>query len=264
MHKNLITIVGYTVQTHAIVSLVAVILAAGLAYGMTKHTQYYKHMNDFLLYALIAGVVGARIWHVFVFQWPFYAAHPLQIFAVWAGGISILGSIAFGVLALWIYSRVHQLKFFDFADYMAPPMMLGMGLGRFAALWAGDVFGTPTGGDFGIVFPKGTDAYHYFQSQPLWPAAMWETQGDFMIFSFLMILFFLAKKKLTNGWIFLIYVFLYSALRFSLGFIRGDSPRYWLGLNGGQWSTLAFMFIALIMMVYLLIRYGLTKQEKAQ
>ncbi|MFC7392206.1 prolipoprotein diacylglyceryl transferase [Scopulibacillus cellulosilyticus] len=267
MHKDLFTVFGYTVQTHAVISIIAIIIGYGVALGLTYKTIYYKHIQDFIFYAIIGAIIGARLWHVFVFQWPYYSHHLLDIFAVWQGGISIEGAIAGGIIALIIYTYRHKLNFWEMADYLAPAMILGQAIGRVACYFAGDAFGRPTHADFGTVFPKGTVAYSYYGSQPLWPAIAWEIQGDTFIFSILLIIFLLARKRLPQGMIFAFYVFMYDVERFILEFFRGDSPRY-NGLTGGQWSAIVLTIISIILMIYLYVRYRgkseIKKQESAE
>lgn len=264
MFKNLFTVFGYTIQTHAVISLIAIILGYGVALGMARGTQYYKHIKEFVIYGVVAAIIGARIWHVFVFQWPFYSKHPLQIFAFWKGGISIEGAIAGGIAALLFYVYKHKVDFWEFADFLSVPMILAMGIGRCACYMAGDAFGRPTGGSWGTTFPKGTVAYHYYGSQPLWPAISWEIQADIVLFAILFIIFTLAGKRLVSGWVFTFFILGYDVERFLLEFIRGDSPRYALHLTGGQWSAMAMIMIALGSMSYLLIRYGFIKAEMSR
>lgn len=261
MYKDLFTIFGYTLQTHSVVSIIAIVLGYGVALGMARGTKYYKHIQNYIVYGIIAAIIGARLWHVFVFQWPYYSEHPGEIITIWAGGISIEGAIVGGIVALMIYVYVHKLNFLEFADYLAVPMILAQGIGRIAELLAGDVFGRPTGEAWGIVYPKGTAAYSYYGDMPLWPASVWESQGNMIIFAILFIIFTLAGKRLVNGWIFAFYLFLYDLERFLLEFIRGDSPRYALDLTGGQWSAIVMMVISLGLMVYLLVRYGFRTKE---
>lgn len=251
MFKDLFTVFGYTVQTHSVVSMIAILLAYGVAKVMVKNTVYEKHLFDFSFYAVIGAVIGARIWHVFIFQWPYYSQNPEQIFMFWHGGVSILGGIVGGSIVLIAYTYKHKLSFFELADHLAPALILGQGIGRIACLLAGDVFGSPTGEDFGISFPEGTSAYSTYGSQPLWPAVIWESQGDFVIFA---LLFILSGRKLPKGWLFLTYVALYFGLRFILGFFRGDSPDYLFNLTAGQWTSIWVMIAAGVLGIILLIR----------
>lgn len=253
MHRNLFNFFGYEVQTHAVISLLAIILGYGVGLALTRKTIYYQHLQNFLIYGVVGAIIGARIWHVFVFQLPTYLHHPLQIFAIWQGGISIEGAIVGGVITLLIYTRIHKISFLEFADYLSPALILAQGIGRIACFMNGDAFGRPTGGDFGIVYPKDSFAYPYYDSQPLWPAEVWESQGNMVLFSILYMIFVLAGHRLARGWIFSFYVFLYFVERFILEYFRGDSPRF-SGLTGGQWSALAIIIIDLGFLLYLALR----------
>lgn len=254
------SVFGYSVQTHSVVSVLAILLAYGVVLGMTRKTIYYEHIKNFIIYGIIGAIIGARLWHVFVFQFPYYSQHPLQIFAIWSGGISIEGAIAGGIISLIIYTIVHRINFWEMADYMAPAMILGQGIGRIACFMAGDAFGKPTGSHFGIIFPKGTVAYSYYGSQPLWPAINWEIQGDIVIFAILCTILLLARHRLATGWIFLFYIFLYDVLRFILEYFRGDSPRYG-SLTGGQWDAIAIVVISAGIMIYFLLTRGFYRKN---
>lgn len=264
MHKDLFTVFGYTVQTHSVISVMAILLAYGVGMALTYKTVYYKHLPNFIYYGIIGGIIGARLWHVFVFQWPYYSQHPLQIFAIWEGGISIIGAIVGGIAALLIYAYKHKLDFLDMADFLAPAMILGQGLGRIAETFAGDVPGSPTGGNFGLVFPKGTNAYDLYGSTPLWPEAVWESQGNFIIFSILLMLLLMAKKKITKGWIFALYIFLYSFERFTFAYLRGDAPRFLFGWTGGQWTMAVLMILSICFMAFLFFKNGLFQKGEQE
>lgn len=238
-------------HSYGVVIALSVLLAYGVGMVLTKHTIYQKHLSNLLIYAIIGAIIGARIWHVFFFQWPYYSKHLNEIIAIWNGGISILGAIAGGAVVSLIYTYKHKLDFFEMADYLAPAVILGQGLGRIACLLNGDAFGSPTGSSFGLVYPPGTMAYDTYSSQPLWPAEVWEGQGDFLIFA---LLFILKSRKLPKGWLFLTYVILYSFERFMLEFLRGDSPRYLLDWTAGQWTTFPVIVLSVVVGLMLLKR----------
>ena len=77
----------------------------------------------------------------------------------------------------------------------------------------GDAFGHPTGADFGILYPSTTLAYHTYGAQPLWPAEVWECQGDLIILGLLL---WYSCFKHARGTTFCLYIMLYSLLRFFL------------------------------------------------
>ncbi|WP_170006495.1 prolipoprotein diacylglyceryl transferase [Bacillus fonticola] len=261
MFKDFITIFGYTIQTHGVVSVIAILLGYGVAKVRVKGTVYEKHMDNFIFYAIIGAIIGARFWHVFIFQWPYFSQNPGEILMIWKGGISILGAIVGGIIVLFFYTRKHKLSFFEMADYLAPALILGQGIGRAAELLAGDVFGSPTGGNFGMVYPEGTVAYSYYGSQPLWPADIWESQGNFVIYAILVIL---GAKMLPKGWLFLSYIAMYFAQRFILEFFRGDSPNYLFNLTAGQWTSIWVIIAAIISGIILFVRQNKHRVKDAK
>ncbi len=247
MKVVLFTIFGFSVRSYGVVVAISILLAYGIARVLTKNTVYEKHLLDFLLYSMIGAIIGARIWHVFFFQWPYYSKHPGEIFAIWNGGISILGAVVGGLIVMFFYTRYHKLNFFEMADFLVPALVLGQGFGRIACLLNGDAFGSPTGSSFGLVYPPGTQAYDTYGSKPLWPAEVWEGQGDFVIFA---LLFMLKDKKLPQGFLLSIYIILYSILRFMLEILRGDSPRYLFHWTAGQWTSVCLIMVALTLGLY--------------
>jgi prolipoprotein diacylglyceryltransferase len=68
----------------------------GAAYFLAKGTTYQKHIPGAVMYAIIGALIGARIWHVFFFQWGYYSKNLGEIFSIWNGGIAIQGALIGG------------------------------------------------------------------------------------------------------------------------------------------------------------------------
>lgn len=241
----------YPVRTYGLVVAIAVLLATGVAYFLAKGTVYQKHVPNVIVYVLLGAIVGARFWEVYFFQWDYYAAHLGEIFAIWNGGLSIQGALVGGFIAAAVYTRIHRISFWEFADIAAPAIILGQSVGRIACFLNGDAFGSPTGSNFGIVYPPGTIAYEKYGSQPLWPAEIWEGQWDLIVFA---ILIALKNKKWPTGFLFLTYNILYALGRFMLEFLRGDTPRYAFHWTAAQWTSFGIILLSAILMVYFYFR----------
>jgi phosphatidylglycerol:prolipoprotein diacylglycerol transferase len=109
---------------------------------------------DLLVYLIIGGVIGARLWHIFTpppssiaqgFTTQFYLTHPLDALAIWKGGLGIPGTIIGGLVALLIYTRNNKtLSFFDWADIAAPSLALGQAIGRWGNFFNQELYGAPT------------------------------------------------------------------------------------------------------------------------
>ncbi|GAB7388448.1 prolipoprotein diacylglyceryl transferase [Bacillaceae bacterium] len=248
----------YPVRSYGVVVALAIILAIGVAYYLAKGTKYRQHIWDMSLYVIIGAIIGARFWHVFFFQWWYYSQNLEEIFSIWNGGLAIQGGLVGGFLAGALYTWYHKLDFWEFADVVAPAIIFGQGVGRIACFLNGDAFGSPTGSNFGLVYPPGTIAYDTYRSQPLWPAEIWEGQWDLIVFGLLLTL---KNRPLPKGFIFLAYNILYSFGRFMLEFLRGDSPRYWLEWTAAQWTSVTVIILSFIFMVVLTFK---TKREQVQ
>lgn len=111
----------------------------------------------------------------------------------------------------------------------------------------GDAFGHPTGQDFGLLYPDTTLAYHTYGAQPLWPAEVWECQGDLLIF---VLLLWYGCKTRAEGTTFCLYIMLYSLLRFFLENYRGDYGTLALGLKSAQLTSLTAFAGAFILFLY--------------
>lgn len=263
MHQILFTIGAFPVRAYGLVVLVAIILGTQVAITLARIVAkpYEEHIVPAVYWSLLGALLGARIWQVFFFTPVYYANHPLQAIAIWDGGLSIQGGILGGLIVGIGYCRIKRISFWGFADLMAAPIALGQGIGRIACLLNGDAFGSPTGGHFGLVYPPGTVAYATYGSQPLWPAEVWEGQMDMVIFA---LLFSLMRRKLPRGYLFLMYNILYSAGRFGLEMLRGDSPRFLFHWTAAQWTSAVVILLAVVVMVRFGFRSPIVQTGKSE
>lgn len=259
MHQYLFFVGDFPIRAYGLILSLSIILATGVAYFLAKQDgRWHNHIVDIGIYSGIAGIVGARLWDVFFFDWAYYSHHLSEIFYVWQGGMAIQGGIVFGVGAGIIYARHHKIDILALADIVAPAIILGQAIGRCANLLNGDAFGAPTGGNFGIIYPETTLAYHTYGTQPLWPAEVWEGQIDFVIFALLLIFRAFPHAK---GQAFSLYIMLYSLARFGLEFLRGDyATPVFLSFTSAQTTSLVAFILALIFFIYCQITYSRQKK----
>lgn len=259
MHQYLFFVGDFPIRAYGLILSLSIILATGVAYFLAKQDgRWHNHIVDIGIYSGIAGIVGARLWDVFFFDWAYYSHHLSEIFYVWQGGMAIQGGIVFGVGAGIIYARRHKIDILALADIVAPAIILGQAIGRCANLLNGDAFGAPTGGNFGIIYPETTLAYHTYGAQPLWPAEVWEGQIDFVIFALLLIFRAFPHAK---GQAFSLYIMLYSLTRFVLEFLRGDyATPVFLSFTSAQTTSLVAFILALIFFIYCQITYSRQKK----
>ena len=251
MHQFLFYIGDFPIRTYGVILSLSIFLATGVGYFMAKvdGRGYEKFLVDIGLIGGFFGLLGARLWDVFFFDWGYYQNHLDEILNVWQGGMAVQGGVILGVIAGGIYARTKNLDVVHLADILAPAIVLGQALGRCANLLNGDAFGAPTCSNFGIIYPDTTLAYRTYGAQPLFPAEVWECQLDIVIFALLLIF---RCTNYAKGQCFALYVMLYSAARFALEFLRGDYTQQIFGaLKSAQVTALVAFAIAAGIFIWL-------------
>lgn len=213
-----------------------------------------KYVEDDVLNVIIitfiGGLVFARLYYV-AFNMNYYWRSPAEIIAFWHGGLAIHGGIIGGVLAGVWATKKYKINTWFFADALAPFLMLGQTLGRFGNFMNGDAHGLPTNLPWGVVFPAGTPAGNEFSGIALHPVMIYEL---FFNFIFFLILFNLRKTKHQDGYIFSLYLILYSIGRFFVSFFRADS----LMLGSFRMAHLISVLIVAVG-IFFIKRYQLNK-----
>lgn len=144
------TVFGREVYWYGILIGLGVILGVLLAMKEAKRTGQDPDMYvDFIIYALIFAIIGARLYYV-IFSWDYYAANPAKIFALREGGLAIYGGIIGGVLTAIVYCKKKKVNFGLLADTVAPSLAFGQMLGRWGNFFNREAFGGFTDGLFAM------------------------------------------------------------------------------------------------------------------
>ena len=251
MHQYIFFIGDFPIRSYGVILSLSIILATGVGYFFAKvdGRGYEKYLVDIGMIGGFFGLLGARLWHVFFFDWDYYQHHLDELLNVWQGGMAVQGGVLLGVIAGMLYARSKQLDVIHLADILAPAIVLGQALGRCANLMNGDAFGAPTGSDFGLLYPSTTLAFRTYGAQPLWPAEVWECQLDIVIFALLLIF---RSTDYIKGQCLALYVMLYSTARFILEFFRGDYTNLAFGLlKSAQMTSVVAFTLALTAFIFL-------------
>ncbi len=184
-----------------------------------KHVQLSDdELLNFVMLAVIGGILGARLYYV-IFNWDFYGKNLAEIVKVWHGGLAIHGGMIGGILMGWCFTQRHQLSFWKMADIVAPAIILGQAFGRFGNFMNGDAHGVPTSMPWGIVFPPTSIAGRQFPGTPLHPTMLYELLINVGIF---LLLWKIRTRPWKDGFLFCLYLILYSVGRFIVSFFRAD------------------------------------------
>ncbi|HVZ08998.1 prolipoprotein diacylglyceryl transferase [Rhodopila sp.] len=116
-----------------------------------------EQVDDFLTWAVLGVVLGGRFGYVLFYQPSVYLAHPLQIFAVWEGGMSFHGGMLGVAIATAVFCYRNAISFLGFADRVGIVAPIGLGLGRIANFINGELWGRPAPDwlPWAMIFPRG-------------------------------------------------------------------------------------------------------------
>lgn len=192
---------------------------------------------DFASYAIISGIVGARLYYVML-NIGYFWGQPLDIIKLWQGGLAFHGGILGGFLTGIWFAAKRKIPFWKFADIVAPGLILAQAIGRAGCFLNGCCYGRETTVPWAVTFrhPESSALLNV----PLHPAQLYEMAGNLGIFFFL---WGIRKKKMPDGYVFLLYAITYSLLRFGIEFFRADSM-YPGGLNLAWAQVMAVVTIA--------------------
>ena len=232
MYPELFSIGKITIYTYG------VLVALGFFIGMQYIAKYSKNIvtkqqvYDFLFYVILIGIIGARLFYVML-DIPYYKSNPLEIFQVWKGGLVYYGGFVAVLIFAFFYCRYKKINIIKLIDVFAPALALGHAFGRIGCFFSGCCYG------------KSTDCFLAISHKH--PTQLYESLGNIIIF---FILHNLLKKSHKDGYVFVLYMLLYSILRFYVEFFRGDDRgTFILGLSPAQNISIVIFFIAMIILL---------------
>lgn len=220
---------GFCIHYYGIIIMIGAVAAGFLAtYEARRRGQDPEIVWDLLVWLIIGGVIGARLWHVFtpsassIYSTAFYLTHPFNLIAVWDGGLGIPGAVIGGVLALFLYCRRNGHPFALWVDIAAPCLALGQAIGRWGNYVNQELYGAPTDLPWRIYIDpahrlRAFAAYEYYH-----PLFLYESLYNLANMFFLLFIGRRFKDWLKPGDIFIIYLITYPVGRFLLEFLRLD------------------------------------------
>ena len=215
------------------------------------------NIADLVFFGAMGVVLGGRIGYILFYKLSFYLAHPLQIFAVWEGGMSFHGGFLGVIIAFALYARRKKIPFFTLIDMAALCAPVGLGLGRIGNFINGELYGRQTDAPWGMIFPGGGDL-------PRHPSQLYEAFLEGLLL-FILVRAVSRMSPVTGvaGWTF---VAGYGLFRFIVEFFR--QPDDHLGLlvasfSMGQLLSLP-MFILGSFMAFRLYCSAQSREESRQ
>ena len=246
-------------------NLYGLLFVSGLIIGYFVIKRMFKSegipqewLDSLLMYVVVATIIGARLGHVFFYEWDYYKTHLSEIPKVWQGGLASHGGAIAILIALFIFSRkVTKKSMFWILDRIVAPIAIAGCFIRLGNLVNHEIVGKPTNLPWGfkfwhesasnLVYMNG-DLVHVYRH----PAQLYESISYLIIFMFLLYLFWKTKLKLKQGFIFGVFLVILWGARFMVEFVKiGQADRDEnLLLNTGQLLSIPFIIGGLII-IYL-------------
>ncbi len=256
------------IRWYGVLIMAGALAAAWLSTVEAKRRgQNPNEVWEMLPWLLVAGIIGSRLWHIFLppashiaagLTTQYYLTHPLDAIAIWRGGVGIPGAVIGGLIALLIYTRVRHLSFGQWADIVAPGLALAQAIGRWGNFLNQEIYGAPTNLPWAIRIDPQFRLSQYADKETYHPLFAYESLWNLANMALLLWLGRRFQYKLMNGDLFLIYAMFYSFGRFWLEFLRLD-PAPVAGFNFNQ-TFMAFLFVGCG--AFLLIRHLLSARKK--
>ena len=197
-------------------------------------------IDEFLLWATLGVILGARLGIVLFYQPVYYLSNPAEIFKVWKGGMSFHGGLAAVSIAMVVFARRYKIPLLSLTDIVGAAAPIGLFLGRLANFINGELYGRPADVPWAMIFVNDPELLPRHPSQ-LYEATL-EGLVLFSILAFMVLgpLKSLRRPGLTTG------VFL-TGYALARGFVETmREPDSYLGLytfgtTWGQWLTLPML-----------------------
>lgn len=242
----------FTIHFYALCILVGIIAAAVITDARMARRGVERGMViDLLLWVVPLGIVGARIFHVLthIDDYFYPGADLWRTLYIWEGGIAIFGALIGGGIGAWIGCRFIGLRFWTFADALAPGMLVAQAFGRVGNWFNHELFGTPTSLPWGLeiessnpAYPVGLPADVLFHPTFLYEA-IWNLLGAAVIVW--------AGRRFALHWgrQFALYLVWYGAGRIVWESIRIDPSEVFFGLRTNVWAAIAAVVVGIVILV---------------
>jgi len=250
---------SFHIYFYGILITIGVIAAALLAQSEAKRRGLNPdYVWDLLFWVVLAGIVGARIWHIFTpppsmveqgITTKYYLTHPLAMIDIRKGGLGIPGAIIAGAFALWIYCRNKKLVFLTWTDIAAPGVALAQAIGRWGNFFNQELYGRPTSLPWKIYIDPAHRVPGFTNFDYYHPLFLYESLWNLLNMAVLLWLGRRFQNWLKPGDLFFFYLIQYSIGRFFLEFLRLDSSQV-AGINFNQTFVAVVAVLAAMVVIW--------------
>jgi phosphatidylglycerol:prolipoprotein diacylglycerol transferase len=250
MHPIALQIGALSIRWYGVMAALGLLAATLILNSNRKYVNMTKEQcSNAIMVALIAGVLGARIFYVVQF-FDLYRDNLFEIIRIDRGGLVYYGGFILAVFALFVYSRMAKIDFVRMWDGFTPALAVAHAFGRIGCFLNGCCYGKPTELFIGMAYPAGSDPARRYGEAPLHPVQLYEA-GENLLCA---VLYFYLVRKAPRGVAVSCYFIIYGVLRFVNEFARGDHKLIWNLFTPAQLIGIVLITAGTIMLTVFLRR----------
>jgi phosphatidylglycerol:prolipoprotein diacylglycerol transferase len=203
-------------------------------------------LDDLLFYGVLGVVLGGRLGQVLFYEPGYYLLHPLEILAVWKGGMSFHGGFLGVLVAMALYARKTERTWLDITDFIAPLVPLGLATGRIGNFINGELWGRICDPNlpWAMVFPQ-------IDNLPRHPSQLYQAGLEGVLL--FIILWFFSRSARPRGAVSGVFLIGYGTFRSIGEFFRApDDGIFGISelVSMGQWLSLPMILAGIAMLLW--------------
>ena len=248
----------FTLRWYSLAFMVGFLVGYEIVARMFRHEGAPERWLGLLLMWTVAGtIVGARLGHVFFYEWDLFSQNPIKILYVWEGGLASHGGAIGVILGVILFSIVTTKRspLWTF-DRLVVPIALVGGLIRLGNLMNSEIFGHATTLPWGFRFVNSPEWQALYDGQACHPTQIYEAICYFALFALLMWMYWRKNAEERPGLIFGVFLIGIFTPRFFIEFIKNPQEAFEqsMALNMGQWLSIPFIIAGISLIIYAIRR----------
>ncbi|MNM40423.1 Prolipoprotein diacylglyceryl transferase [compost metagenome] len=200
-----------------------------------------NEVSDLLFYGFLGVILGGRIGYVLFYNFDLFLADPTYLFKIWTGGMSFHGGLIGVITAMIWFAHKTKRHFFTVADFVAPLIPFGLGVGRIGNFMNGELWGRVTDVPWAIIFPEAGP-------EPRHPSQLYQFALEGVVLFIILNLFW--RKHPPRGAISGMFLLFYGLFRFLVEFVRQPDSQlglYFQEISMGQILSTPMIIIGALM-----------------
>jgi phosphatidylglycerol:prolipoprotein diacylglycerol transferase len=204
-----------------------------------------QQLDDLLFYGVLGVIAGGRLGQVLFYEPGYYLTQPLQIFAIWRGGMSFHGGFLGVLLAMWLYARKTGRTWLEITDFIAPLVPLGLAAGRIGNFINGELWGRAADPSlpWAMVFP-------WVDDLPRHPSQLYQAGLEGL--ALFVVLWLYSGQTRARGAVSGVFLIGYGVLRWIAEYFRSPDEGIFgfsYTVSMGQWLSLPMIVVGIIFIV---------------